>query len=184
MSAFLQSLNFARVMMLVALLGSLVLGYTGWNQYQTLEGLRDDLSARMPEFVRKLEDAGRRHSQLAKNYDKEALKGQQNLQSYAMQCATDDRVEIGDIDPQPSIDKNAGPKGIEDQKLMIKPKDPKRGYTRLRIANFLYRLEEQSRRVKVTDLEFTLSGSKVAKHEVPEDSWTFSCEITSRQRRE
>jgi hypothetical protein len=184
MSSFLQSLNFARVMMLGALLGSLVLGYTGWRQYETLKGLRQDLEVRMPDLVRKLEAAGRRHSQLAKNYDKEALKGEQNLMSYAMKCAADDRVEIGDIDPQPSIDKNAGPKGIEDQKLLVKPKDPKREYTRLRIANFLYRLEEQSRRVKVTDLEFALAGPKVAKHEVPEDKWTFSCEITSRQRRD
>ncbi|MBK7878505.1 MAG: hypothetical protein IPJ77_22850 [Planctomycetes bacterium] len=184
MSAFLQKLNFARVMMLVALLFSAVLAYTGWNQYETLSELKQDLETRMPETAKGLEAAGRRHTQLAKNYDKEALKGEQNLMSYALKCATDDRVEIGEIDPQPSVDKNTGTKGIEDQKLDIKPKDPKRGYTRLRIANFLYRLEEQSRRVKVTDVEFTLAGPKTAKHEVPEDSWTFSCQITSRQRRD
>lgn len=183
MSSFFQNLNFARVTILVALLGSLALAWTGWRQYEALQGLRDDLDKRMPELAKQLEVAARKHTQLAKNYDKEALKGEQNLQSYAIKCATDDRVEIGDIDPQLTTDKN-GTKGIEDQKLAIKPKDPKRGYTRLRIANFLYRLEEQSRRVKVTDVEFLPAGPRIAKHEVPDDSWTFSCEITSRQRRD
>ena len=183
MSSFFKNLNFARVMMLIALVLSAGLAYYGWNQYQVLQELQTDLDTRMPEMAKRLEAAGRRHTQLAKNYDKELLKGESNLQSYALKCATDDRVEIGDLDPQPSVDKNTGTKGIEDQKLDIKPKDPKRGYTRLRIANFLYRLEEQSRRVKVTDVEFALA-KKTAKHEVPEDEWTFSCQITSRQRRD
>lgn len=184
MNAFLQNLNFARITILVALVGSAALAYTGWQQHEKLKSLEEDLDKRMPELAKQLEAAGRKHTQLAKNYDKELLKGEQNIMSYAIKCATDDRVEIGDIDPQLTTDKNTGTKGIEDQKLDIKPKDPKRGYTRLRIANFLYRLEEQSRRVKVTDIEFLPAGPKVARHEVPEDSWTFTCQITSRERRD
>jgi hypothetical protein len=180
----LQNLNFARVTMLVSLVGSLVLAYLGWNQYQKLEGLREDLDARMPEQAKQLESAARKHTQLAKNFDKENLKGEGNLQTYALKCAGDDHVEIGQIDPQPSVDKNTGTKGIEDEKLDIKPQDPKRGFTRLRIANFLFRLEEQSRRVKVTDIELTPAGPKIPRHEIPEDLWTFSCQITSRQRRD
>lgn len=179
-----QNLNFARVTMLVSLVGSLALAYIGWNQYQKLAELREDLDKRMPEQAKQLEAAARKHSQLAKNFDKENLKGEGNLMSYALKCAGDDNVEIGQIDPQPSVDKNTGTPGIEDEKLDIKPQDPKRGFTRLRIANFLYRLEEQSRRVKVTDIEITPAGARVPRHELPEDLWTFSCQIMSRQRRE
>lgn len=178
----LSNLNLARVIMLLALVGSLVLGYTGWRQYETLAEMKDDLAKGVPDLVKNLEAAGRKHTMLAKNFDKEGLKGETNLQKYAVACATDDRVEIGDVDLSPGIDKNTGVKGIEDQKLDIKPKDPKRAYTRTRIANFLYRLEEQSRRVKVTDIEFSLADTKVKHHETPEDAWTFSCQITSRRR--
>lgn len=184
MNSFLQNLNFARITILVSLVGSLALGYLGWMQYEKLQGLREDLDKRMPEFAKQLETAARKHTQLAKNFDKEALKGQDDLQSYALRCADDDRVEIGQIDPSLTTDKNTGTPKVEDQKLDIKPQDPKKGFPRLRIANFLYRLEEQSRRVKVTDVELLPAGPKIGHHEVPEDIWTFSCQITSRQRRD
>jgi hypothetical protein len=177
-----KNMNLARVIMLVALLGSLVLGWLGWMQRQTLVEMRKQLSTDMPELVKKVEAAGRRHTQLAKNLDKEGLKGQENLLTYAVKCATADRVEIGDIDPTQQTDKNINIEGVEDKRLRAKPKDPKRPFTRTRIANYLFKLEEASKRVKVTDIEIGLIDTKVKKHEVPEDNWTFDVEITSRQR--
>lgn len=182
MKAFLQKLNLARAVMLLALLGSLVLAWTGWTKQQQLSEMREELRADMPSLVKKLEAAGKRHTQLAKNLDKEGLKGQESLFTYAVKQATADRVEIGDIDGNATTDKNVNVKGVEDKKFVAKPKDPKRPFTRTRIANYLYKLEEASRRVRVTDIELSLVDTRVKKHEVPQDDWTFSVEITSRQR--
>lgn len=182
MKALLQKLNLARAVMLLAVIGSLVLAWMGWQRQQQLNEMRDELSSDMPALVKKLEAAGKRHTQLAKNLVKEGLKGQESLNVYAVKQATADRVEIGDIDGNATTDKNVNVKGVEDKKFVAKPKDPKRPFTRTRIANYLYKLEEASRRVRVTDIEMSLVDTRVKKHEVPEDNWTFSVEITSRQR--
>ncbi len=181
MSLF-SNLNLARGIMLVALLLSAVLAFVGWRQRDALEELKADRDRNFPALVPQLMTSGRKHTQLAKNLDKEGLKGQANLMTYAVTCATADLVEIGAIDPTQSKDPNVGVKGIVDQKLSIKPQDPKRGFPRTRIANYLYTLEHDSRRVKVTDIEITLANPKVSHQEVPDDSWTFQAEITSRQR--
>lgn len=180
--SFLQNMNLARGIMLGALVTSAVLGFFGWKQHQELAELRADRDRNFPLLVPQLMSSGRKHTQLAKNLDKEGLKGQTNLMSYAVAAASAEYVEIGDIDPTASKDTNFGVKGIVDQKLSIKPKDPKRGYPRTRIANYLYTLEKDSRRVKVTELEISLANSKTSHQEVPEDMWTFQAEITSRQR--
>ena len=181
MSLF-QNMNLARGIMLGALAASAALGFLGWKQYDQLKELKADRDRNFPQLVPQLMTSGRKHTQLAKNLDKEGLKGQANLMTYANTCAAAEMVEIGNIDPTQSKDTNVGVKGIVDQKLNIKPSDPKRAYPRTRIANFLFTLEKDSRRVKVTDIELTLANSKVARQEVPDDSWTFQTEITSRQR--
>src|SRR5262245_8834739 len=125
MSLF-QNMNLARGIMLGALVASAALGFVGWKQYDLLNALKADRDRNFPQLVPQLMTAGRKHTQLAKNLDKEGLKGQANLMTYAVTCATADMVEIGDIDPTQSKDTNVGVKGIVDQKLSIKPKDPKR----------------------------------------------------------
>jgi len=57
-----------------------------------------------------------------------------------------------------------------------------RTFQRLRIANFLYTLEYDSRRVKVTDMKLEIAEKKPKPHEVPADEWFFDAEVTSRQR--
>jgi hypothetical protein len=180
--SFFQNMNLARGIMLGALATSAVLAFVGWKQHGELQELRADRDRNFPTLVPQLMSSGRKHTQLAKNLDKEGLKGQTNLMSYAVSAASAANVEIGNIDPTASKDTNVGVKGIVDQKLSIKPQDPKRSYPRTRIANYLYTLESESRRVKVTDLEISLANPKVQRQEVPEDGWTFQAEITSRQR--
>ena len=73
-------------------------------------------------------------------------------------------------------------KGIVDKKINIRPDNRERTFARTTIANFLYTLEAQSRRVKVTMITIENSDRRVKNHEIPKDQWTFLADITSRQR--
>jgi hypothetical protein len=77
-------------------------------------------------------------------------------------------------------------KGIVDKKIRIKPTSRDKVFQRSKIANFLYKLEADSRRIRVTDMVIELGGkSRVREHEIPEEgNWTYDVEITSRQREE
>jgi len=178
-----KNMNLARVIMIVSVVLSLALGLYGWQQQSELSERKDELTKRAPELVKQLQDAGRKHTQLSKNRTLENLgAGQDNLRTYANKQGLADRVDIGDLEMTMSNDKNTGLPGVEDKKLRIKPQDPKKDFSRTKIANFFYKLEESSKRVRITDLEITLLDTRVKKHEVPEDKWTYECEITSRQR--
>ena len=52
--------------------------------------------------------------------------------------------------------------------------------SRASVANFLYKLEELSRRVRVTSLKLT-PHSRLKPGELGDDFWTFSAEITARR---
>jgi hypothetical protein len=54
------------------------------------------------------------------------------------------------------------------------------------IGNFLYTLENRTRRLRVTQLSMdalTAAGKQnVLAEEFPSDKWTFTCKVTSRSR--
>ena len=75
-------------------------------------------------------------------------------------------------------------KGVVDKKYVIKPDNPKTPFARMKLVNFFYTLEDDSRRVKLTRVKMEVLDQKGLKtHEVPKDEWTFDCELTSRQRK-
>jgi hypothetical protein len=56
-------------------------------------------------------------------------------------------------------------------------------FQRTQIANFMFKLEEGSKRVKVT--EFEIGTAKALKPEdIPDDKWTFKCSMTIRGKSE
>ena len=183
MKRFFKGLNLARGIMLLALVGSLVLGWMGWKRSEALDEMLLNRDHDVPKLVREIEQLGRRHTQLAKNLDKEGLKGQANLDSYIRAAATADKVDVGEMNLS-TTDDHGTKKGIIDRRVRIKPNEKDVKYVRSKIANFLYKLEEASRRVKVTDITMTIAEKKVKPADVPDDLWTFDCEVTSRQRTE
>ena len=88
--------------------------------------------------------------------------------------------------PRPSDSFNINPsstepfKGVEDLTYSIKPKYRDKRFLRASVANFLYKLEELSRRVRVTSLKLT-PHSRLKPGELGDDFWTFSAEITARR---
>jgi hypothetical protein len=58
---------------------------------------------------------------------------------------------------------------------------PNVSFQRSQIANLLYKLEADSGRVVVTDVEIDKADKRLKPHEIPEDRWMFEATLTSRQ---
>ena len=182
MKDFLRSMNLARGIILFSLVGSIALLWLGVRGSTRLAGMREHLETDMPKVSKQLVELARKHSQLSETLQGSALQGEANLQSYIRKVATMDRVDVGDVDltnSEPSVSK-----GVVDKKSRIKPTSRDQTFHRSTIANFLYSLEQQSHRVKVTEIKIETAEKRLKPHEVPEDMWTFEAEVTSRQRSE
>lgn len=180
MKSFFKNLNLARGIILVTIVGSLTLGALGYVQSRKLAELQQQYDKDLEPLVKTIQDLGRKHTQLSKNTRQDGLAGQTDPNSYIRKTATKDKVDIGDVKLTSSEDQRT--KGIVDYKYRIRPSERDRQYMRSRIANFLYSLEFDSHRVKVTDLTIEIAQKKIKPHEIPDDMWTFEAEITSRQR--
>lgn len=177
---FLQSLNLARGIILVSLITSIGLGYLCWKRSTELGELRAQLHSQVESTVSTLMQSAKKHTQLSRGLKDDSLGGQKNLETYIRKVAAMDHVEVGSV----NLSNSDTPitKGIVDKKYRIKSDDRDRTFQRLSIANFLWKLEELSHRVKVTDIKLEIGEKRIKNHEVPDDKWTFEAEVTSRQR--
>jgi len=184
MNEFFRSMNFARWSILVSILGSLALVWFGlWQNSQLSEmkgGLEGGGAGKLSQQIAQL---ARKHTQLSESLKGESLQGEADMQSYIYKVATMDRVEVGNLNlATPAAEQFS--KGVVDKKISIRPDNRERSFPRTTIANFLYTLEAQSRRVKVTMVTIENFDRRKKNHEIPDDKWTFLAEITSRQRSE
>jgi hypothetical protein len=180
--SFLRNMNLARGIILFAVVGSMALGFVGWRQQQKLNELRDDLKEDTPKLVKELMRLGHQHTQLKRAAGKEGLNGQNDFKTYIRNAANKDGVDLGEIKLN-SNPQDRG-KGVTDLTETIIPADRDRRYERYKIANFLYALERDSHRVKVTRIKMNIAEKNVKPHEIPDDAWTFEAAVTSRQRAE
>jgi hypothetical protein len=195
---FFKDLNLARGIIIFSVAGSIALAVLGYAQSSRLGTLQSDLEktgerkastgtysdSDVAKLVRELESLGRKHTQLTKAQRAEGFTETEGLNNYIERAITDDHVELGEHGTDPSTVNVT--KGIVDKKIRIKPTSRDKTFPRSKIANFLYKLEADSRRIRVTDLIIELGGkNKVREHEIPEENmWTYEVEITSRQREE
>ena len=183
MKNFFKDFNLARAIILVAVVGSLAFAFLGWRQMQKLDELRDNLDKDVPKLVKEVESLGRKHTQLTKAKNADELVAEKNVESYIRKAREADSVEIGEVDIK-TTPTTVG-KGIIDKRYRITPHEKDKQFQRSRIANFLYKLEADSRRVRLTDISLDLAEKKrVRPAEIPEDFWTYDIELTSRQREE
>ena len=180
MKSFFQSMNLARAMILLSVLGALVLGWTGWRSSARVEEMQRNYETDMPRLATQLVELARKHSQLSDSKKGENLQGEADLQSYIYKIAGMDRVEVGNMNLFPSEDPYT--KGVFDKKIAIKPDNRERTFRRTTLANFLYTLEQQSRRVKVSMVKMEVADRRLKPDALPEDLWTFEAEVISRQR--
>ncbi len=196
MKSFFKDFNLARAIITFSLLGAIGLGVFGYYQHKKLADLQSSLEKSgqrkaasgtydetdVTKLVREIETLGRKHTQLTKAQRAEGFTETEGLGNYIERAINADGVDLGENNKDPSS--TPVTKGIVDKRIRIKPSSRDRVYPRSKIANFLYKLEADSRRIRVTDFTIELGGkTKVREHEIPEEnSWTYDVTITSRQR--
>lgn len=182
MRGLVANFNFARALILLCLVGSIPLGWYGWKQYKVNSALKSDLAigGRIERLVQEIQRNAYVYSTKLKEQSAESLAGESNPITYIRTVATQDKIELGQIDVDPSEKPRS--KGIVDKIYRITPDNKQRTFGRGALANFLFTLEKESQRVRVTEIKLENEDHRVKPEDVPNDMWTFSAEITSRQR--
>lgn len=184
MKSFLQSMSLARWIIAISLLASIGLGAYGYSLHKQRKLLEDALASEVPKLSLDLQNLAKRHTVLMKQFEREGLQGQSDPVTYIRTIAAGRDAQIGDttVDP-PQETENI--KGVLDTRYTIKPSNRDRGFNRLNIANFLYKLESESRRMRVTRLRLDPEAKSVKPENILEnDSWRWEAEVTSRTKSE
>lgn len=177
MRGFLARMTFPRWVIVISLLGSCALGWLVWTKGQRLQEVEGEL-ARVKPLVYGIQEHALRLNVLQKAANKDGLKGEADPELYIRKVAQQDVVNIGQVVITPRT--TTPERGKEDRHYGIRPSSRTERFTRGHIGNFLFKLEEDSPRVKVTELKVT-PVERVKPGELPDDSWTFEATITSRQ---
>lgn len=183
MGSFFQNMNLTRFIILLSLLGSIVLAYVAWGAESRLDELKTALDRQVPLLVGEIQQRSHRHTELVKTVEGEGFKGVSEAGAYIRRIAEGDDLQLGNV----SIDERdvQVARNIKDRTFRIRPADRNRSFSRDQIATFLYKLEQGSQRVKVTDIAVEIAkekGSKTVQPEdIPADRWTFDTTITVRQ---
>jgi hypothetical protein len=174
--SFFSRMSFPRAVILFCGLGSLGLGTLVYLRSQRLAEVKVELD-NVPKIVMEIQANAYKLEELSRSAGSEKFKAQSEPLSYIIGISAEPNVEMGQL----KIDKNTRPmaKGIEDNVYKITPDTKTQKYQRLKIGNFLYRLEEASRRVKVTRLKLT-PFEKVSPGDIGKDAWTFEADLTTR----
>ena len=182
MNGFFANFTIARALILPCLLASMPLGWHGREQYRTNRQLDSDLvkSGRIEILIQEIQRNAHIYDTL-KDEQNHDMGGVSDPQTYIRAIAREDQVELGQVDIDPSTQRRSN--GIVDKIYRITPHNKQRTFHRTAIANFLFRLEQGSQRVRVTEIKIETEGiRKVKPEDVPNDMWTFEAKITSRQR--
>ena len=184
---FLKQMTLAQSMIIVCLLGATALSPLVYANHKKISELTAAVSegGELSRIVAQIQSNSLLYTQLYSQKSGESLQGQAQTTAYILKIAGDDRVEMGRINlPKPQRNESSG--GIIDETFTIKPDDPRRAFERVNIGNFLYTLENRTRRLRVTQLSMdalTAAGKQnVLPEEFPSDKWTFTCKVTSRSR--
>ena len=178
MGEFLKNMNLARWIILLTVPFGIGLAVYANGNTSVVEERDRALQKRIPDMLSRIQQLAIDHSQLSDELNAEGIKDL-SAGSYIRKVATSRNVEIGDVRINES--KRSPFTGIEDNIYTIRPSDSERGFQRVKVSNFLYKLEEDSNRVKVTDISMDIIQRRVKNHIVPNDSWTFTAQVTTRQ---
>jgi len=180
MASFFKNMNLARAIILVALIGSIGLYFVNRRDRDQLTFLQDSLNNSVPETVESIQLLSQQYSKLISLQESEGLKRTTSPRSYFADKKDLPGANLGFIEMTES-DSNYD-RGIEDSKFRLKPTEKDAKFTRDQIAYFMWQLEAGSNRLKITDIDLQLANRKGLKdHDIPEDTWTFSIETTTRQ---
>ena len=196
---FIKGFNLARLIIVVCLIGAGVLGVQVFERQKMILDYREKLSlddqgqfvrptgvvpsgsSWVEKKVRSIQQLGQDFTSRMEELEGEGLKGQDSPQTYIRSIANKSRVLLGGLSIQPRSQQQ---RGYEDNKYSILPTSDDKSrdkptFQRTQIANFLYSLEEGSRKIKVTALDIHPPGRRDF-NGFPSDRWEFTCEVTER----
>src|SRR5262249_31929694 len=150
--SFFQRMSFPRVMILVCSLGSVAMGTLVYQRSKRLDEVKVELD-KVKDLVKEIQVDAYRLDDLQRREGAEKFKAQDQPESYIRPLATHPYVDMGQLDFQKHKDNPA--RNVEDDIYKIVPQSKSQHYSRGQIGNFLYRLESDSPRVKVTRLKLT-----------------------------
>ncbi len=191
-----KNMTAMKATILLCVVAAGVLGWMGWQQHQRVQELRnalglndkDEIVANKTGLVEsqavEIQTEARKYSDLRRQLEGDNLRGDGSPQSYIRGVASNPSIQLGGV----KINfRNDSQRGYEDNIYTIVPQAENTGrrqtrtFQRTQLANFMYRLEEGSKRVKVTS--FKIDTPKPLKPEdFPDDRWSFSCSITVRNK--
>ena len=173
---FFRNMTFPRAVIVISLLASCVLGYFVYEKTTRLDEIHNELDL-VPNLVTEIQRLGVELTQYQEVANGDTVGSDGDFDPYIRAIAASEFVQLGQLIINPSRRNPA--KDIEDRIYVIKPAQKTQKYHQSKIGNFLYKLEADSRRVKVT--HFKLSPfKKVSPGEVGADQWTYEVTITSR----
>ncbi len=178
----LKKVTLARWIILFSMIGAAALGWFGWNLRQERLALQDALATKEVEALSQgLLVKALQHSQLYREFENTGTGPQDNLASYIARRAADKDVRLGAVSLS---NREESLRGALDKKIRIEPQLA-RGVERTQVANFLYYLEKDSRRLYVTSVKLEPEQKRLKEHEVPDaDRWLWEAEVTVRQKRD
>jgi hypothetical protein len=186
--SLLQHLTLSRGIILGSFLGSGVVGWLLYREQQRLADLQlavDEAQNRVPVLVNKAQEL----EGLIKATAREDFGSSvQALESYIVQRAADPKVSLGQVEiskPNEQVIQTArkDAPGVRDLVYKITPASSAKGeYSRGEISNFLYLLEQDSRRVKVTGLTMTPTDKGAKVDRLLSDRWKYDVELRVREK--
>lgn len=176
-------MNFPRIVILVMLIASAVLGWFLFKETQRLEAVEKGLDE-TPVLANKIQKLGYQLQGLYDVRSKEGLVELDKPEYYIQSVATDPKIRIGQVNITPREKAVRGVKGVIDKNFQIRATSKGDTFSRSQIGNFLYQLEAKSRRIRVTDFSMKAAGKKLSAGQVGNDQWEFDATVTSRETEE
>ena len=193
---FLREMTAMKFMILLCVVAAGVLGWFGWEQHQRVKELRGYLGltaqeelkpakSKVEEEAENLQMAATNFTALTKELEGDNLRGANSPMTVIRGVASNSKIALGAID----IDPRESPgRGFVDKTYAIKPKNLSSEsreaptFQRTQLANFMFKLEEGSKRVKVTNFRISQPKKSLKPEEIPNDRWAFTATVTIREK--
>lgn len=175
---FFEQMNFPRWVILIMLTASAVLAWFVSESSARLDEVELELK-QTPSLAQEIQKKALRLDALQSLADKEGMKGETNPELYIRKIAALPNVSIGQVNVNPS--RYTPFKGVDDFRYKVDPTSKTDSFSRQKIGNFLYMLEAETRKMRVTSVEID-PANRVRMGEIGGDRWTFEVQLTSRQK--
>lgn len=181
---FFGAMNWARWIIVLGLLGSIGLAANGWRLHSARTELQSELTSAVPTRAQDIQFLGKLYSKLQADAEREGFVTQDKPDLYFRGIATDEAVQLGQIDVDPASPRSFF-KGTLDLTYTLRPQVNKSdvGFPRDRLANFMYLIEQKSGRVRVTRVRLD-PFQKAKPWEPTDDRWKWEIAATSRAKDE